>query len=146
LPEHVEFGQPTGGRIEGAVFIPESGFVSDPTLSTHNVQVAAAAKGAEFLFNSQAVEIRKQNNRVSGIALIDGTPIDAPIVINVAGPQSFVINRMAGVEQGMKIKTRPCRPIRDVPRILGLFNLLIQKLQSLLFDDLPASRCGFAYR
>lgn len=109
LPDNPEFGQPTGGRIDGAVFIPESGFISDPILSTHNAQVAAAAKGAEFLFNAQVVEIRKQNSRVSGITLIDGTPIDAPIVINVAGPHSFVINRMAGVEQGMNIKTRPLR-------------------------------------
>ena len=28
--------------------------------------------------------------------------------------------------------------LRDVPRIFGLFNILIQKLQSLRFEDLPA--------
>ncbi len=31
------------------------------------------------------------------------------IVVNVAGPHSYLINRMAGVEEGMKIKTRALR-------------------------------------
>jgi len=44
-----QFGQPTGERIAGAIFVPESGYVTDPQLSTHNVQVAAEAKGAQFL-------------------------------------------------------------------------------------------------
>ena len=109
LPDHIGFGQPTGGRIEGAIYIPESGYISDPILSTHNVQVAADAKGAEFLFNSKVVEIRKNNNRVTGISIDDGIEIEAPVVINVAGPHSYMINRMAGVEQGMKIKTRALR-------------------------------------
>ncbi len=109
LPDHPDFGQPTGGRLDGAVFIPESGYISDPILSTHNVQVAADAKGAEFLFNTTVVEIRRKNNRVVGITLEEGTAFDAQIVINVAGPHSYIINRMAGVEQGMKIKTRPLR-------------------------------------
>ena len=49
------------------------------------------------------------NGRVAGITLKDGTEIDAPIVINVAGPHSFIINRLAGVEKGMNIKTRALR-------------------------------------
>jgi sarcosine oxidase subunit beta len=109
LASHAQFGQPTGGRVPGAVFIPESGYISDPMLSTHNVQVAAQAKGAEFLFQAQVVEIRPMNDRVAGITLKDGTEIDAPIVINVAGPHSFIINRLAGVEDGMNIKTRALR-------------------------------------
>jgi sarcosine oxidase subunit beta len=32
--------------------------------------------------------------------------IDAPVVVNVAGPHSAKINRMAGVEDGMRITTR----------------------------------------
>ncbi len=42
--------------------------------------------------------------------------IDAGIVVNVAGPHSFVINRMAGVEDGMKIKTKALRhEVHHVP-------------------------------
>ena len=43
------------------------------------------------------------------MTLKDGTEIDAPVIINVAGPHSYQINRMAGVEEEMNIKTRPLR-------------------------------------
>ena len=33
------FGEPTGGSVEGAVFFPDAGYVSDPQLATHNVQL-----------------------------------------------------------------------------------------------------------
>lgn len=106
LPDDPGFGQPTGEAVEGAIWVPESGYVSDPQLATHNVQVAAEAKGGEFAFNCQVVEILQKEGRVAGVALADGREIQAPVVINVAGPHSFVINRLAGVEEGMRIKTR----------------------------------------
>lgn len=50
------------------------------------------------------------------MTLPDGRALDAPIVVNVAGPHSFLINRMAGVEQEMKIRTRPLRhEVHHVP-------------------------------
>jgi sarcosine oxidase subunit beta len=109
LPDDADFGEPTGNAVEGAIFVPESGYITDPQLSTHNLQRAAEAKDAEFMFNAEVVGIRKKDDRVSGITLQNGTQIDAPIVINVAGPHSYIINRMAGVEEGMKIKTRALR-------------------------------------
>ena len=104
-----EFGKPTGNSIEGAIFVPESGYITDPQLSTHNLQAAAEAKGGEFLFNSEAVDILKRDGRAAGVKLKDGLVFYAPVVVNVAGPHSFLINRMAGVEEGMKIKTRALR-------------------------------------
>lgn len=44
-----------------------------------------------------------------GVMLEDGEIINAQVVVNASGPHSFVINRMAGVEAGMKIKTRALR-------------------------------------
>ena len=41
--------------------------------------------------------------------IADGTFVEAPIVVNVAGPHSFVINEMAGVTEDMNIKTRALR-------------------------------------
>ncbi len=121
LPDDPDFAQPTGESIDGGIFIPESGYITDPQLSTHNVQVAAEAKGGEFIFNAEVVEIRKKEGRVAGIALKDGTEIDAPIVINVAGPHSFIINRMAGVEEGMNIKTKALRQeVAHVPAPEGI--------------------------
>jgi len=109
LPDDPDFGKPTGDAVGGAIFVPESGYITDPQLSTHNLQRAAEAKGGQFMFNAEVVDIRKENGRVAGITLKDGTQIDARIVVNVAGPHSYIINRMAGVEEGMKIKTRALR-------------------------------------
>jgi sarcosine oxidase subunit beta len=109
LTDDADFGEPTGNALEGAIFVPESGYITDPQLSTHNLQRATEARGGEFMFNAEVVDIYKKAGRVAGIKLKNGTQIDAPIVVNVAGPHSYIINRMAGVEDGMKIKTRALR-------------------------------------
>jgi len=44
-----------------------------------------------------------------GVKLEDETVIEAPVVVNAAGSHSFIINRLAGVEDGMKIKTKALR-------------------------------------
>ena len=114
--EDDHFWDKTGKKIEGAVYTPGSGYVSDPQLTSHNLQVAAEANGGEFLFNSEITEIRQQNGRVAGVTLKSGEQIDSPILVNVAGPHSFVINRMADVEKEMNIKTRALRhEVHHVP-------------------------------
>lgn len=103
------FWQEPTTPLTGGIYNPQGGYVNDPQLASTNLMLAAKAKGGEFLFNAEVVEVRKENGRVSGITLSDGTQIDAPVVVNAAGPHSFVINRLAGVEDGMKIKTRALR-------------------------------------
>ena len=116
-----DFGQPTDKTIEGAIYVPESGYISDPILSTHNAQVAAEAKGSKFEFNAEVTGIVIQEGRTAGITLKDGSRIETPVVVNVAGPHSFIINRMAGVEKGMNIKTRALRQeVAHVPAPDGI--------------------------
>ena len=107
-PDDEVFWQKAEEELPGAIYTPGSGYVNDPQLASHNLQRAAEAKGGEFLFNREIVAIRR-NGRVQGVTLENGEEIDAPVVVNVAGPHSFVINRMAGVEKGMKIGTRALR-------------------------------------
>lgn len=108
-PEDPLFGQPNGEALPGAVLFPTGGYVSDPQLAAHNLQVAAEAAGAAFRFNTAVTDIPKAAGRVDGVTLSTGERIAAPVVVNVAGPHSFKINRMAGVEEGMRIKTRALR-------------------------------------
>jgi sarcosine oxidase subunit beta len=108
-PEDPKFWDEPTGMIDGAIFTPLAGYVTDPGLSCHNVQRAAEAHGAEFRFNSAVTGVRTEGHRVKGITLSGGEAIDAPIVINVAGPHSLIINRMAGVEGDMNIKTKAMR-------------------------------------
>ncbi len=119
--EEEGFGQPTGPSINGAVYVPESGYVSDPKLSAHNVEMAVRRLGGDFLFNAKVTDILKEQGRAAGIQLEDGTAIYAPVVVNVAGPHSFQINEMAGVLDDMNIKTRALRvEVAHVPSPNGL--------------------------
>lgn len=119
-PEDDAFWEDAKDRIAGAIYTPESGYVNDPQLATHNAMRAAQARGGEFLYNAEVIEIRKANGKVQGVTLKSGEQIDAPIVVNVAGPHSFVINRLAGVEEGMNIKTRALRhEVHHVPSPAG---------------------------
>ena len=108
-PDDESFGEPSGDTVSGAIFIPTAGYINDPQLATHNLQRAAEARGSEFLFNAEVADIRRRAGRVLGITLEDGQTIDSPIVVNAAGPHSFVINRMAGVDGTMNVKTRALR-------------------------------------
>jgi sarcosine oxidase subunit beta len=120
-PENDEFWADPPNQISSAVHTPIAGYITDPQLATHNLQRAAEAKGGEFLFNAEVTEIRKENGRVAGVTLADGTELDAPIVVNVAGPHSFVINQMAGVADSMNIKTRALRhEVHHVPSPEGI--------------------------
>ncbi|MCH8002012.1 MAG: FAD-binding oxidoreductase, partial [Proteobacteria bacterium] len=108
-PDDPDFGEPNGDRMAGGVLFPSGGYISDPQLATHNLQRAAEANGAAFRFNAEVAAIRQADGRVAGVTLAGGEEIDAPVVVNIAGPHSFKINAMAGVEAGMKIKTRALR-------------------------------------
>ncbi len=103
------FGEPAGGTVDGAVMFPTAGYISDPQLSTHNLQRAAEAAGGEFLFNRTVTEITQAGGKVTGVELDDGSAISSPIVVNVAGPHSAQINAMAGADADMKISTKPVR-------------------------------------
>lgn len=105
-PEEAGFGEPTGGRVRGGVFFPTAGYVTDPALSSHNLQRAAEARGARFRFGATVTEIIREGGRAAGVKLADGSDLRAPVVINIAGPASSLINRMAGVTDDMTITTR----------------------------------------
>ena len=107
--EDERFGEPSGGELEGAVFWPNGGYVSDPQLATHNLQRAAEAKGAEFAFRREVVRILTGEGRVRGVTLDGGETVCSPVVVNVAGPHSALVNAMVGALDDMTIETKPLR-------------------------------------
>jgi sarcosine oxidase subunit beta len=119
-PDDPEFAAPAERPLEGAVYTPQAGYVVDPQLATHNIQRATEANGGEFLFRARVVAIRRERGRVAGVTLDDGSEIDASVVVNVAGPQSAAVNRLAGVEDDMKVSTRALRhEVHHVPAPAG---------------------------
>jgi sarcosine oxidase subunit beta len=132
-PDDEKFGEKSADTIPGAIYIPTAGYVNDPQLSVHNLQRAAEAHGAEFRFNTEVVDIRQVKGKVAGVTLLGGDSVDASIVINVAGPHSFLVNRMAGVADAMKVKTKALRhEVHYVPRPEG-FNQA--ELSPFISDD-----------
>ncbi|QFT71990.1 FAD-binding oxidoreductase [Ruegeria sp. THAF33] len=104
-----EFGQPNGRKMTGGVYWPQAGYVTDPALSAQNLMDAAKLHGAEVRTGAEVTEILTEGGRVSGVKLASGEEIHAKVVVNVAGPGSSIINKMAGVLDDMTIKTRPLR-------------------------------------
>lgn len=107
--DHPDFGKSNGGHIQGGVFWPNSGYVTDPALSSQNLADAARLHGAEFRLGVTVNGILNESGAVKGVSLSNGEQIHAPVVINVAGPGSSMINAMAGVVDEMTITTRPLR-------------------------------------
>jgi sarcosine oxidase subunit beta len=115
-PEDPGFWRDSHGSITGALFAPDAGYVSDPQLSCHNLQRGAEALGGAFWFGAEVNGISTAHDAVSGITLADGRTVTAPVVVNVAGPHSSIINKMAGVYDSMNIKTAALRhEVHHVP-------------------------------
>jgi sarcosine oxidase subunit beta len=66
-PKDDRFGVPNREPLPGAIYYTEGGYVSDPVLSTHNLQVAAEALGAQFRFNAKVVDIMRFYSRLREI-------------------------------------------------------------------------------
>jgi sarcosine oxidase subunit beta len=120
-PEDPDFGATNGEALSGAVFFPTGGYVTDPQRAARDLLEAAGRAGAEFRFNADVAEILRAGERCAGVRLATGETLRAPVVVNVAGPHSHKVNVMAGVEEGMKIKTRALRhEVAHVPAPRGL--------------------------
>jgi glycine/D-amino acid oxidase-like deaminating enzyme len=121
-PEDDAFGMSTGGDLAGAIFFPTAGYISDPALASHNLMRAAEAAGAGFILGRTVTEILQASGRVAGVRLDDGEEIHAPIVVNIAGPASRLVNEMAGVTDDMTITTRALRQeVTHVPAPAGYY-------------------------
>jgi sarcosine oxidase subunit beta len=116
--EDPAFGVPNEAPLTGGIFIADAGYVSDPQLAAHNLQRAAEALGAVFKFNTKVVAIDRCGERVAGVTTGAGEQIEAAIVVNVAGPHSLEINKLAGITHDMRISTRPMRhEVAHVPAV-----------------------------
>lgn len=103
------FGQAVAGAVAGGIFIPAAGHVNDPQLAARNLFAAARSRGAQFLFRERVTGLRTQSGCAAGLKLASGHDVHAPIVINAAGPHSSLLNRIAGIEDALRIHTRPQR-------------------------------------
>lgn len=92
-----------------ALYMPDGGFIDDPMLAAQNLADSARRHGATFLFKQRVVDVTKAGGRVAGVRLESGDVIEAPVVVNVAGPWSTALNELAGVGSDHTITVRPMR-------------------------------------
>ncbi len=106
-PDDDAFFEPTGRRIEGAVFEEDAGYVVSPDLATQNLRSAAEREGARFLLRREVSAIRKVGTGPFRVVTAQGDSIESEVVVNAAGPHSSIVNRMAGV--ALPLEIRPLR-------------------------------------
>ncbi len=107
------------GRLS-AILSPDAGFIDDPMLAARNLAFAAKHNGAQFRFHAEVTAIDRDAGAVAGVTLADGSRIAAPVVVNVGGPHSTGINRLAGVTDDMRIGHRALRQeVFAVPAPVG---------------------------
>ncbi|MHC5257943.1 NAD(P)/FAD-dependent oxidoreductase [Streptomyces sp. UC4497] len=107
------FDDPHGSL--GAVYTPDAGYVDDPRLAAANLAAAAAHRGARFAFRQQVTSLAREG--AVWRATIDGRdPVEAPVVVNAAGPWSSAVNRMVGATDDFTIGVAPMRQeVHHVP-------------------------------
>jgi glycine/D-amino acid oxidase-like deaminating enzyme len=103
-----EFYGPPAGEVHG-LFTPDAGYVSDPSLAAHNLANAAQLHGATYLLHRRVTSIEQRGTGVWRLTSANGDAVEAPVVVNAAGPWSGQVNRMAGIGTDFRVATRPLR-------------------------------------
>jgi len=105
---------------DGSAFLIErdTGFF-DATGALLDVATAARAGGVDVRMRTEAVGISVVGGRATGVALADGSTIDAGLVINAAGPWCNQFNSMVGLDLPWTlVPTRVQVIYRDLPPIV----------------------------
>ena len=92
----------------GAVFTPDAGYVDDPRLAAANLAAAAGHRGARFCYRRAVLALARRGD-VWHVDLDTGDSLEAPVVVNAAGPWSSALNRLVGAESDFTIGVRPMR-------------------------------------
>jgi glycine/D-amino acid oxidase-like deaminating enzyme len=80
-----------------AFLYEEEGGYADPAGANQDLVDAARREGADIRFGTMVTAVRRDGDRVTGVTTGSGETIDAPMVINAAGPWCNKLNDMAGV-------------------------------------------------
>ena len=107
-PDDPCFGDPPTGRLD-AVLTVDGGFVDDPQLAAVNLMDAARHHGAHVSLRTEFLGLEVERGRAAGVRLARGASIEAPVVVNAAGPWSSTVDGRAGALADRAVWTRPMR-------------------------------------
>jgi sarcosine oxidase subunit beta len=127
-----------GPDLPGAKFCPTDG-VADPARATLAIAAAAEEEGATILCHTPVTAIGQANGRVTYVQA-GALRVEAPIVVNAAGPWAPYIAQMAGVY--LPIFPSRLSSVRTVPMPL-LTNVFVQ---TVAYDFACAQYADFSVR
>ncbi len=110
----------------GFLFEEEAGFV-DPAGANQDLVEAARREGAEFRFASPVVGLIHDGGAVTGVELASGDRVDAPVVVNAAGPWCNALNVPEGAARRWTLTPTRIQMIYrawspDAPRLPIIFD------------------------
>jgi glycine/D-amino acid oxidase-like deaminating enzyme len=89
------------------LFEEEGGYCTDPAGANQDLLDAALREGVDVRLKTAVTAIRSTGGRVQGVDLAGGASIDAPTVVNAAGPWCNALNDLAGLQHNWTL--RPTR-------------------------------------
>jgi sarcosine oxidase, subunit beta len=117
--------------VVGAAFGPNDG-IADPSGLTHGYATLARREGAEIELGVAVSGIRVEGEHVVGVATADGG-VDAPVVVNAAGPWAGELARTAVVELPLEPIPRHVLVTGAFPRVPERRTLVIDAATSFYF-------------
>ena len=105
---------------DGDAFLIErdTGFF-DATGALLDVATAARAGGVDVRMRAEVFDVSVASGRTTGVVLGDGSAIDAPLIVNAAGPWCNRISAMAGLETSWElVPTRVQVLYRALPAVV----------------------------
>jgi sarcosine oxidase, subunit beta len=109
--------------IVGGSFCPSDGFV-DPESVMTGFMACAIERGAELWRGTEVTSICTENSTISGVQTTNGD-VQAPIVVNAAGPWAAAVARMAGANL-------PVEPLRRMLVLTEPFTGLPERLPMII--------------
>lgn len=101
------FWEDTDTRL-GAIYTPDAGYMDDPRLAADNLAYAARLHGARSAYRTEVVSC-ELIGATWHLGLADGSVVEAPVVVNAAGPWSGAFNALAGIGAEFTVGVRPLR-------------------------------------
>jgi len=90
-------------------------YVDDPRLAAANLAAAAAHRGARFAYRRPVTSISRAG-QVWRVEIQGNERVEAPVILNAAGPWSSTVNAMVGATADFTIEIAPMRQeVHHVP-------------------------------
>ncbi len=99
-PPDVETGTGHECRGGGLHLLEVDGGYIDPVDALHDLAQAARGRGVALRLNAEVARVVESGGRAAGVELADGSTIDAPVVVNAAGPWCNHLFEQLGLDLG----------------------------------------------